>query len=135
MAKGAGGGGRSGGGSASGVSDYSGVNTVKNTGRTPGASFTSNSDPSKRIVVSPVTDGSEKQNDYATNLKLDAMYTVDKTASNLIKRGADEKKTATWRNRLMKQIDNENNARSTIDKLKNISKDATRLTTSYGIKP
>lgn len=128
MAKGSGSGGRGGYGS--------GVRVVENKRPFPeGGSFVSATDASKRIAVSPATEGSEKQISWANSIKQQAMVTVDETAANLIRRGANAARTTKLRNKVLAAINRESNAKSIIDNLRNRSNSLEALARYYNITP
>jgi hypothetical protein len=118
-----------------GKDDYGQISTTKNTGKPPLWSFASYSNPAKRILVTPTKTGSEKQQEFANNLKTRSMSAVDKMADNLITKGSNISKTTDWRNKLMGKIDKETNAKAIIDKLINIAGDAAAITNTYGVIP
>jgi hypothetical protein len=76
-----------------------------------------------RIVIQNIKTGTEKQIEYASTLKLNAIRKVDETANNYYnfgkRKGLDVnvEKLATWRNKLMKAIDSDVDSRSILDKL------------------
>ena len=97
--------------------------------------FVAYSNPTKRIVVTKVTNGTERQQEWANNLKTEALQAIDKTAYTLIGRGANQDKTVEWRNRLMEIVDGDVDANSVINHLKDASFSAEKITVTYGIKP
>lgn len=91
-----------------------------------------------RIIVSPVTTGTEKQVDYAGKLKLQAMKAVDQFATSFIaSKVPDNKKAAfeAWRDALLSAIDADTDARQVLDKLASIRMDTESIMTVYNILP
>jgi len=130
MAKGHGGGGRS---SKRVDSGYGrGVSVVKNSGNISANSFVSSQNISERIVVSKAKIGTEKQIEYATNIKQEAMSNVDRTIDNLIRRGANKEKSISLRNKLFSSINKETDSKRIIDSVR--GKDASQLMKLYGLK-
>ena len=120
MGRGSGGGG---GGGGSNPSNYGGIKTISNTGGgSREGSFASASDPSKRIVVKPVTGGTDNQNEFATTLKTTGMQSVDQFAERALKSNAitpaQKVKAIKTRNTVLKNLNNTNNVRVIIDSLK-----------------
>lgn len=90
-----------------------------------------------RIIVSQVTDGTEKQIDYANNLKFQAMKTVDQFAVNFISRVQESKKASfeAWKDALLSAIDADTDARQVLDKLASLRMDAESIMKAYNVLP
>lgn len=124
MVKTGGGSGR--GENAGGNSEYgAGIKVTSNTmGNSADLSFVSYSDISKRVIVSPVTEGSERQQQYANNLKVEAMRYMDETISKVLSNnpGATREQRAKildTRNKILRNINSQTSASRVIDSLGN----------------
>lgn len=119
---------------------YRGLNTSSTESRTRGvASYNAAANMALVIYPTAAIGGTEKQNDYATNLKLEAMKTVDQTTQRMLDSGKilESKESAMheWRNKLMNAIDAETDAVETINKLKDASRNINKLAREYNIIP
>jgi hypothetical protein len=137
MSKASGGSGTGGSGGGGGGEYGSGISTSSTSGYKPSTSNFINADAGAVVNVKPVSSGaSEEQKNYANSVKRDAMQAVDSKAADLARRkGAIPAKIKKFRNDTMKKINSEKDARTVLDKLKPIAKDAAALGKHYGTLP
>lgn len=144
MAKGSGGAGRGGSTTAGSKAPKTATSSygpgielrdIRDTSLPPGtAASVPTADMKSRILVKPVTQGTERQIDYAVSLKAQAIERVDRWAHRGLQDPRfNRDKLISFRNRLISAINNDTNARNVIDNLRRGSiEDWAR---SYNIQP